>query len=62
MNLTLFLWHMGGSHNDLNVLHHSPVFSRVVEGNAHMVTMRSMATHVTNNIILLMASIWTGLH
>jgi hypothetical protein len=29
---------MAGSHNDINVLHHSLVLSKLVEGNAHVVS------------------------
>jgi hypothetical protein len=33
-----FFFGMAGSHNDINVLHRSSVLSRLVEGNAHVVS------------------------
>jgi hypothetical protein len=43
---------MASCRNDINVIHHSPVFSRLAEGNALMVNyMRSVVTLMTMGTI-----------
>jgi hypothetical protein len=57
---TLFFG-MAGSHNDINVLHRSLVFDRLLKGTAPMVNYEINANaYATSHTILLMASILIG--
>jgi hypothetical protein len=48
---------MVGLHNDLNVIHRLLVFSRPVEGNAHVVSYETNINAYNSHIILLMVYI-----
>jgi hypothetical protein len=59
VDLTLF--DMVGSHNDINMLNCSPVFNRLMESSAPMVSYE-MEMHMTSHTMLVISFILTGPH